>query len=152
MFRPSRNVLCRSKMPSPSVSSWIVILSLPRKWWGGGGRDLVVDGPPDAVVADHLQPGGEGILQVLHHPEPPALVEGDRDRLADDRLGQNQIELEIVGNLECGQGRARARAGPGLDQKGGDSPWWTRHGLGRRCLGPWLAAVAGGREPRRWRC
>ena len=64
------------------------------------GRDLVVDGAPDTVVADHLQSGGEGILEVLNDPEPASLVEGDRDGLANDRLGQNQIELEITGNLE----------------------------------------------------
>ena len=64
------------------------------------GRDLVVDGAPDAVVADHLQSGGEGILQVLNDPEPASFVERDRDGLANDRLGQNQIELEITRNLE----------------------------------------------------
>ncbi len=63
-------------------------------------RNLVVDGAPDTVVADHFQSGGEGILEVLNDPEPASFVEGDRDGLANDRLGQNQIELEIAGNLE----------------------------------------------------
>ena len=38
-------------------------------------RDLVVDGPPELVVAEHLQPGGIGILEILDDPQPPALVE-----------------------------------------------------------------------------
>ena len=63
-------------------------------------RHLVVDGAPDTVVADHLQSGREGILEVLNHPKPASFVEGDRDGLANDRLGENQIELEIAGNLE----------------------------------------------------
>ena len=62
-------------------------------------------------MADHFQAGGEGILKVLNDPEPAAFVERDRDGLANDRLGQNQIELEIGGKLEGGQGRAgRKRA------------------------------------------
>ena len=58
-------------------------------------------------MADHLQPGGDGILEVLNDPEPATFVERDRDGLTNDRLGQHQIELEITGNLEGGQGRAR---------------------------------------------
>ena len=77
-------------------------------------RDLVVHGPPDAIVADHLQPGGIGILQVLHDPEPAALVEVDGDRLPDDRLGQHQLELEVVGDLESGRGPRRGPS-PGRD-------------------------------------
>ena len=44
-----------------------------------------------------LEAGGGGVLQVLHHPHPPALVEGDVDRLADHRLGRGQRDLQTVG-------------------------------------------------------
>ena len=75
-------------------------LVLAAKVVGRRGRNLVVDGAPHTIVADHLQPGRIGILQVLNHPEPAALVERDRDGLPHDRLGQNQINLKIAGNLE----------------------------------------------------
>ena len=64
------------------------------------GRNLIVDSAPDSVVTDHFQAGGEGILEVLNHPEPASFIEGDRDGLAHDGLGEDQIELEIAGNVE----------------------------------------------------
>jgi hypothetical protein len=51
-------------------------------------------------MADHPQPGRERVLEVLDHPEPPALIEADRDRLADDRLGEQQVELEVNRDVE----------------------------------------------------
>ena len=100
MFSPSTNVLCRSKT---TVAVGILVdrdLVLATEVMRRRRRDLVIDGPPDAVVADHLQAGRVGILQILNHPEPPPFVKRDRNRLANDRLGQDQLELKVVRNLE----------------------------------------------------
>ena len=69
-------------------------------------RNLVIDGAPYAVVTDHLQASRKGILEILNHPEPPPFVKGDRNRLANDRLGQNQLDLKVVRNFERCQGNA----------------------------------------------
>ena len=60
--------------------------------------DAVVDGPRVAIDRDPLQPGGVGILQVLDDPEPAPVVELDRHRLADHRLGRDQTDLEAIGD------------------------------------------------------
>ena len=70
-------------------------------------RHLVIDGAPDAVVAEHLEPGRERVLQILHDPEPAALVEAQAHRLADDRLGQDQIDLRGRREPERPPGPAR---------------------------------------------
>ena len=57
----------------------------------------VVDGARVAVDLDPLQAGGVGILQVLDDPEPAAVVELDGDRLADHRLGGDELDREAVG-------------------------------------------------------
>ena len=60
---------------------------------------LVVDSPPDAVATEHLQACWRWILQILHHPEPPALVEAQADGLADQGFGQNQVDGQIIGDM-----------------------------------------------------
>ena len=47
-----------------------------------------------AVVGHDFQPGGEGVLQILHHPHPAALVEGEVERLFDFRLGGDEVHLQ----------------------------------------------------------
>ena len=78
----------------------VLAANMMRRW----SRNLVIDGAPDAVVAEHLEPGRKRVLQILHDPEPPALVEAQAHRLTDDRLGQDQIDREVVGNMKGRQG------------------------------------------------
>ena len=66
----------------------------------GRRRHFIVDGAPDAVAAFELESSGEWILEVLDHPEPSALVKRDGNGLAYDRLGKDQIELEVLRHLE----------------------------------------------------
>jgi hypothetical protein len=79
-----------------------------------GDRHLVVHGPPPFVFADEFQPGRIGILQILHDPHPPALVEVQEDRLFDLRLGEHQFELKIIGHLEPGGRFGRRQRAVGL--------------------------------------
>ena len=131
-------------------------LILAAEMVGRGRGDLVVDGPPDPVVADHPQARGKRILQVLHHPEPPAFVEVDRDRLPDDRLGQDELELEVVGDLEAGQGRAGRerrlaafKRDVGLRRSGRHAAFGTRGGSADRApRGSRCGAVFGTRGSR----
>ena len=60
--------------------------------------DAVVLGPEVLVDRHRLEPGRVGILQVLEDPEPPALVEAGRDRLADHRLGGEDLDVEPLGH------------------------------------------------------
>ena len=59
-------------------------------------------------MADHLQAGGIRILQVLHDPHPPALIEVEEHRLCDDRLGEHLVDFQIVGRTESLQRLERA--------------------------------------------
>jgi hypothetical protein len=67
-----------------------------RRWC----RNLVIDRSPDAVVAEHPQSGRVGILKILHHPEPSAIIEAQTHRLANDWLGEDQVDLQIVGKAK----------------------------------------------------
>jgi hypothetical protein len=58
------------------------------------GRHLVELRPDELVVLDHLQPGRERVLHVLHDPHPPALVEVEAQRLADRRLRRDQVDRQ----------------------------------------------------------
>ena len=49
--------------------------------------DAVEDRPQKLIDADLFQAGGIRILQILHDPQPAALVVVDRDGLTDVRLG-----------------------------------------------------------------
>ena len=60
--------------------------------------DAVVGGPRVAIDRDPLQPGGVGILQILDDPEPAPVVELDRHRLADQRLGRDEADFQAVGD------------------------------------------------------
>ena len=42
-------------------------------------------------------------MEVLDHPEPPPVVELDRDRLADHRLGGEELDLKARSDFEMGQ-------------------------------------------------
>ena len=90
------------------VSSWMVMRSLPRNMVRRRRRDFVVDDAPENVAAQNLQAGRVRILDVLHDPEPAALVEAHRDRLLDDRLREHLIEAQIVRDSE-GLGRFGGR-------------------------------------------
>ena len=71
---------------------------------GGRQRHLVVDGPQVLVAADHLQPGGIGVLRVVEDPQPASFVPVDEQRLTDQGLGQHLLELQILGDLEALEG------------------------------------------------
>ena len=64
-------------------------------------RDFVVDGAPDAIVAEHFQAGGVGILAIFHDPKPAALVEIEEERLRNVRLGEHQIDRQVVRRFEA---------------------------------------------------
>ena len=116
-------------------------------------RDLVVDDPPDAVAAEHLQAGRLGILAVLDDPEPPPLVEVEEDRLRDLGLGEDQVDPQVLRDPESLQGlgrRQRAVGRPGR-HRGHDDPEEPREpskatgetGLHRRRPLPSIEVVAG---------
>ena len=71
--------------------------------------DAVVGGPRIAIDRDALQPGGVGVLQVLDDPEPPAVVELDRHRLADHRLGRDEADLQALGDRHPPRRRFRRK-------------------------------------------
>ena len=76
-------------------------LVLAAKVVGRRWRDLVEDGTEVAIVFDHLQPGGEGVLQILNHPEAAALVEIHVKWLRDVRFMQRCIHCVTVCNFKC---------------------------------------------------
>ena len=73
------------------------------------------------VVAEHLHPRRERILEILHDPQPPALIEVNVQRLPHHRFGRGEIEREPVADLaRCERFRGRGhrrfvaeRAAPG---------------------------------------
>ena len=67
-----------------------------RRW----RRNLVENCSQISVVLDDLQSGGKGILQVLNHPQPPALVEVEVQRLTDDRFAGDCGHLQSLHHLE----------------------------------------------------
>ena len=81
-------------------------------------RDAVVNGAQVLIDLDRLEAGGVGILQVLNDPHPAAVVEGDRHRLADHRLGGDDLDLEAVGDLHASTASS------------GDSVWPIANGAG----------------------
>ena len=66
-------------------------------------RNFVIDRSQERIAAEHLQPRGIRVLQVLHDPQPPPLVPRHEERLLDVRLGQHQFQLVIVRHRECFQ-------------------------------------------------
>ena len=79
-----------------------LVLSAKRRTWQmrGGWWHAIVDNPPDLVATHLTNTGGIRILDVLYDPEPSALVEAEVERLLNDRLGESQIDLEIIGETE----------------------------------------------------
>ena len=103
-------------------------------------RHAVVDGAQVLVDLDRLESGGSRILQVLNDPHAARVVEGDRDRLADVRLGGDELDLQVVGDLHAldgllgreALGGESAGAG-GADQRGGEAS--EAEAVHRRILG-----------------
>jgi hypothetical protein len=70
------------------------------------GRDL--GGVTVFAQLDHLQRvfagcarlGGEGIQMGVAHPQPPARIERQVHRLADVRVGRDQLNLKALGKME----------------------------------------------------
>ena len=62
----------------------------------GRGRHLVVDAPQKGVAADHRQPRRLRVLDELGHPDPATGIPFHRQRLPDGRLGEDQIDTEIL--------------------------------------------------------
>ena len=79
---------------------------------GGRRRDFVINHAPEDVPADDFQPGRVRVLDILHHPKPAALIEGQRQRLLDDRLRKHLIEAQIVRRLERPGGVGGGKLGP----------------------------------------
>ena len=75
MFKPSAKTVNLSARPSPSVSSQILMRSLP------------LPGAGDAVR----------VVERLDDPQPPALVPRHRERLDHVGLGDEQLRLEPLG-------------------------------------------------------
>ncbi len=81
----------------------------------------VVHGSRIPVDLHAFEAGGIGILQILHDPQPSAIVEFDANRLAHLRLGGHQVDRETVGSGHLGGrnlGRITLRAaGKGAPQR-----------------------------------
>ena len=60
---------------------------------GGGSGTTVVLGA-QVLVHPTAEPVGVRVLQVLQHPEPPAIVEGHAHRLPHQRLGSEELQLQ----------------------------------------------------------
>ena len=78
----------------------MTILSAPLGPFGRRLGHPVVLGAEVLVHLHRLEPVGDRVLQVLQHPEPPAVVEGDGHRLLDHRLAGDQLDLQALGHLE----------------------------------------------------
>ena len=79
----------------------------PFGWWFG---DLRINGPRPAVHLHALESGGRRVLQVLHGPEPAAVVELDKDRLADIWLARVEGHGQAVSGDHSGSGHVRSIA------------------------------------------
>ena len=66
--------------------------------------NFVINRPPEFVLADHFQTGGIRVLAILHHPQSAALVEVQKDRLANGGFGKHLLPDEIIGNGKCLRG------------------------------------------------
>src|SRR5688572_13669604 len=69
-----------------------------RRWRG----HTIVHRAVIGIAADHLEPGGIRILTVLRDPRAAALVEAEMRALGNVRLGEQQIDLQIVRGFEFG--------------------------------------------------
>ena len=81
----------------------------PPDMMGRWQRYLVVDGAPIIVVADDLESGGFGVLEVLHDPHAAAFVEIKKQRLCHGGFGQQRFQLQLGRNAESLQGLGRAQ-------------------------------------------
>src|SRR5262249_34661867 len=64
--------------------------------FGSLGRRLgyaIIDGARVTINLEPFQPRRVGILQVLHNPQPPSIIEFDAYRLAHPRLGSDETDL-----------------------------------------------------------
>src|SRR5204862_4442101 len=61
-------------------------------------REAVVDGAQVLVDLGRLEAGGVGVLEILDDPDAPAIVEADREGLADRRFAGDESDLEAVGD------------------------------------------------------
>ena len=63
-------------------------------------RHLVVDRTPIIVAAGHPETGRVRVLLILHDPHAAPLVEVQKNRLFDQRLGEELIQLEVIEHLK----------------------------------------------------
>src|SRR5947209_5507771 len=82
----------------------------PDEMMGRWRRDFVINRAPITVMAQWLEAGGRGILEIFDHPQPATLVEVDEDRLANQGFGEDLLELEVMRCCE-GSGRYLRRQG-----------------------------------------
>jgi hypothetical protein len=66
-----------------------------------GRRPVLILYAPVHVVSGDLKALGEGILPVLHDPHAPALVEGEVDRLRDERFLGAEGDLDVFRSREA---------------------------------------------------
>ena len=97
---------------------------------GRGGRNLVIDAPQERIAADHRQPGRLRILDELRHPQPPAGIPFDRQRLADVGLGEDEIDAEAVGDTETAEFVAGGEGAAVVDPAERRLDLWRRLDLG----------------------
>src|SRR5438477_642883 len=95
MLRPLTKVLCLSYLPSPCVSSWMVILSAPANVALNLVHliDLVVSRPTGVLgLLNALCPG-----RVVAGPGLPVTLQPDRLLVAqDDRSGDAEVAAAVV--------------------------------------------------------
>src|SRR5262249_1590132 len=59
-------------------------------------RDAIVNRPRVAIDLHPLEAGRVGVLQVLHHPKSSAVIEFDRNRLADGGFTGHESYVEAI--------------------------------------------------------
>src|SRR5882762_32702 len=71
-----------------------LVRALDMVW--GRLRHFVEHRPQMLVVLEDFQSGRKGILEVLHYPHPPALIETDADWLTHVRLARGEVYVTGV--------------------------------------------------------
>jgi|GEM_PF-5341790 len=135
MFNPSTNTECRSGRPSPSVSSWMLMRSLPGKCRGGGGGTLSYTERHTLSRLMRVRPAGDGYWRYSTTHIRPRSSKFRNTGWAIRGSASNGSHSRSSAT------RNRARDSPGLNAAAGAS--CGRSGGGVTGAGSW--AVASGR-------
>jgi hypothetical protein len=94
-----------------AVPNGLFSLELPGSQGSHRGHSGILQGDPQMlVILDDLQPGGKGVLDVLHDPETAAFVEMKIQRLANHGFTGNNVHLQTISDGEVSQRLFRGRS------------------------------------------